>query len=531
MGKGHDFVVSDRLRPEQKTAVLQALASRDFAFNISGAAGVGKTFALKELDRALKEAEVGLVAVAPSARAVQVLQKDCLPNAMTIARLLADPNQQAQLGGQALLVDEAGMVSSKDMSKLLQLAKDQNARIVFSGDTAQIKSVGEGDALRVLERESNLQTVSLREVRRQLNAGYREAVETLRVKPAEGYERLEKMGVIREVDWRLVGKEVSRAYREAAAVPNVKGEERSVLVVARTHDQIKSITYAIRADRKAAGEIGEGKMFERHTALDWTEAQKKQMKRYQPGQVLTFHKAVKGVSRNESLEVISAGKDGIRARKANGQDITLTSKQVKAYGVFEKEDFEVSAGDKLLLQANWKGQGKNGFRATNGELVTVANVDGGSIQLRDGRQLPASYKQFASGYAVTAHVGQGDTADFVVAAPDGMQKDLAYVTLTRGREGLTVITSDAQALQESIGISGDRQSAIELARRAEVAAKIPALEIAADDYRIYQQFQQQHELPMLRQHEQPALQHRPEIQREVTHDVSVEQNIGIGIGF
>ena len=80
-------------------------------------------------------------------------------------------------------------------------------------------------------------------------------METLRVKPAEGYERLEKMGVIREVDWRLVGKETARAWREAAAVPNLEGEERSVLVVARTHDQIASITHAIRADRKAAGEL------------------------------------------------------------------------------------------------------------------------------------------------------------------------------------------------------------------------------------------------------------------------------------
>jgi conjugative relaxase-like TrwC/TraI family protein len=524
LGKGQRFVASDTLRPEQKTAVLQALQSRDFAFNISGAAGVGKTYALKELDRGLREARVSMTAVAPSARAVQVLQKDGLPNAMTIARLLADPNQQAQLAAQVLLIDEAGMVSSKDMRDLLKLAKDQNARIVYSGDTAQIKSVSEGDALRVLARESNLQTVSLREVRRQSNAEYRVAVEALRRDPTEGYKRFEKMGAIREVDWRLIGKETARAWREAAAVPNVKGEERSVLVVARTHDQIKSITYAIREERKAVGELGEGRNFEKHTALDWTEAQKKQMKRYQRGQVLTFHKAVKGVNKNESLEVINAVRDGVKARKSNGQDVTLTSKQAKAYGVFENDNLEVSAGDKLLLQANWREKGKNGFRATNGELVTVASVDDGSIKLQDGRQLPASYKQFTSGYAVTAHVGQGDTADFVIAAPDGMRRDIAYVTLTRGREGLTVVTSDAQALQETIGVSGDRQSATELARRAEAAARVPASRIAVEDYQLYQQFLQQ-------QHERPAHQHRPEIQHEVTRNVRIDHNPGISIGF
>jgi hypothetical protein len=108
----------------------------------------------------------------------------------------------------------------------------------------QLKSVSEGDALRVLERESNLKSVSLIQVQRQTNAEYKAAVEALRHHPAEGYERLEKMGAIREVDWRLRGQEVSRAYREAAAIPNTKGEARSVLVVAATHDEIKSVTHA-----------------------------------------------------------------------------------------------------------------------------------------------------------------------------------------------------------------------------------------------------------------------------------------------
>ncbi len=522
LGQGHAFVASEALRPEQKEAVLKALANRDFAFNINGAAGTGKTYALKELDRGLKEAGVNMTAVAPSARAVQVLQNVGLPNAMTIARLLADRNQQHQLRGGVLLVDEAGMVSSKDMSALLKVARDQGARMVFSGDTAQIKAVDAGDALRILERESDLQTVSIRQISRQKDAEYRAAMETLRTKPAEGYERLEKMGVIREVDFRLIGKETARAWREAAAIPNLAGKERSVLVVARTHDQIASITHAIRADRKAHGEIGEGRDFEKHRALDWTEAQKKQMKRYQPGHVLTFHKAVKGIAKNESLEVVSANANDVRARKSNGQEITLTGKQSAAYGVFEKEKIEISAGDRLLLQANWK-EKDGGFKATNGELVTAASIESGAIRLQDGRKLPPAYKQFTSGYAVTAHVGQGDTADFVVAAPDGMRRDLAYVALTRGKEGLTVITSDAQALQESIGVSGDRQSAIELARRSQRAANVLAGGFGGEEHAIYQQFQQEQE--------RPALQQRPEIKRETTHDVSVELDNGLSISF
>jgi len=520
LGRGREFVASDRLRPEQKQAVLAVLASRDLAFNISGAAGTGKTATLQEVQRGLTEARRSVVAVAPTASAVEELQKVGFKDAMTTARLLADPKEQARLAGQVLIVDEAGMVASKDMAELIRLAKDQGARILYSGDTAQIKSVSEGDALRVLERESQLSGVSLRQVQRQTNAEYKAAVEALRIDPAEGYDRLQKMGAIREVDWRLRAQEVSKAYQEASVVPNAKGEARSVLVVAATHDEIKSITYAVRQDRKRAGELAEGQTFQKHTALNWTEAQKKQTKNYQPGQMLEFHKAVKGVSKNEALEVVSADKSGITARKADGQTIKLTDRQAKSFGVFEKQDLEVSAGDRLLLQANWRDKT---FKATNGELVTVASVDEGRIRLQDGRQMPAEYRQFTHGYAVTAHRSQGKTVDFEIIAAERMAQDLFYVSATRAREGLTVITSDSIGLQESIGVSGDRQSAIELARRSVHTAPVKAFVL--DD--LYQTYQAQQGAQRL---SKKPVQHEQNLQKEINHDVSRSYS-GHGISF
>lgn len=251
-----------RKRPCLRRSTLATLA-----INLRGAAGTGKTATLRELHRGLREARRSVVAVAPTASGVEELQKVGFPQAMTVARLLADPQQRQELAGQVLIVDEAGMVGSKDMAALLDLARTKGARIVFSGDTAQIKSVSEGDALRVLERESKLKSVSLLEVQRQTNAEYKAAVETLRHNPAEGFRQLEAMGAIREVDGRLRAQEVSKAYREAAAVPNAKGQARSVLVVAATHDEITSITYAIRADRQGSGELEKGETFTQHRPL------------------------------------------------------------------------------------------------------------------------------------------------------------------------------------------------------------------------------------------------------------------------
>lgn len=69
--------------------------------------------------------------------------------------------------------------------------------------------------------------------------------------------------------------------------------------------------------------------------------------------------------------------------------------------MLEGKPIEVSPGDRLLLTANRRDAG---LRITNGELVTVSSVDApGLIQIEDGRALPADYKSFTHGYAVTAH--------------------------------------------------------------------------------------------------------------------------------
>ncbi len=234
-------------------------------------------------------------------------------------------------------------------------------------------------------------------------------------------------------------------------------------MVAPTHEEIRRLTEAIRGDRQRSGELGAGEKLTRHLPLNWTEAQKKETKHYQPGMVLAFHKATKEAGKNEAVEVVKVEKDKLTARKENGQEITLTRRQAQAFSVHEKREIEVAAGDKLLLEANrWETK----LRVTNGELVTVAKVERGRIELEDGRILPANYRSFDHGYAVTAHRSQGQTVDAVIVSGDRMSKELFYVAATRGRESLTVITSDKEQLREAIGISGERMSATELAQKA-----------------------------------------------------------------
>src|SRR5215467_1340545 len=123
------------------------------------------------------------------------------------------------------------MVSGRQMLGLLQTARQHSARIIFSGDVKQIQSVEASDALRILERESKLQSTSLTKVERQTNPQYRHAVEQFRRNPARGFEKLDEIGAVHEVslDQRAVA--IVQAYKADPCHIDRNGQRSTVLVV------------------------------------------------------------------------------------------------------------------------------------------------------------------------------------------------------------------------------------------------------------------------------------------------------------
>ena len=140
--------------------------------------------------------------------------------------------------------------------------------------------------------------------------------------------------------------------------------------------------------------------------------------------------------------------------------------QVDRLTVSHADELTLARGDRLQLKANAKAV--NGERVANGELVTVEreNADG-RIRLQDGRTLESDYRQFVRGYAVTSYGSQGKTVDHVLfsdstvkAATNAQQW---YVTISRGRRGIRIFTSDKAQLRESVTRSGERPLALDLA--------------------------------------------------------------------
>ena len=129
---------------------MQTLAgSRDFLTVFRGGAGTGKSLTLGELNRLLTSEGTDVVAVAPQNSQVQDLEKSGFSQAQTLANLLQTNHVKY---GSVILLDEAGQAGGSDFLKLLVLAKENNCRVIATGDTRQHGAVAATDALVAIQR-------------------------------------------------------------------------------------------------------------------------------------------------------------------------------------------------------------------------------------------------------------------------------------------------------------------------------------------------------------------------------------------
>ena len=347
-----------------------------------------------------------------------------------------------------------------DMKRLFDLAKD--ARIVLSGDTGQHSSVPRGDALRILEQHSDFKSGQLTAIRRQRKAEYRKAVELAAQKrTVEAFAQLERMDAVAELSGNSIHDSAAKSYLKALA------ENKSVLLVAPTWAEIETVTEKVRASLKSAGRLtGEEKEFQVFDSLSWTEAQKRDARQYCPGMAIRLHRRSDDFEKGETVSVVAAENNALRVQRADGSEsLCLLGTGPTCFDVGEIRKLNIAAGDQLLLRANAVAGHKH---FVNGELVEVKAVRGDSILLADGRIIPAGYRTFTHGYAVTSHAAQGKTVDEVLVVASSrslpaIHREQFYVSISRGRERCRIFTDDCDLLRSHITDSSARLAAIEAA--------------------------------------------------------------------
>jgi conjugative relaxase-like TrwC/TraI family protein len=147
---------------------------------VVGRAGTGKTFALGIARHAWQLDGYRLLATAPTGIATLTLQGEGFEDVATCDRLLGDLDR----GGEqldprtVLVVDEAGMVGSRKLARLLEHAHQAQAKVVLVGDDRQLAPIDAGGGFRALRLR--LGASELVENRRQHQAWEREALDLIR---------------------------------------------------------------------------------------------------------------------------------------------------------------------------------------------------------------------------------------------------------------------------------------------------------------------------------------------------------------
>jgi conjugative relaxase-like TrwC/TraI family protein len=193
------------LSQNQRETVSKILKSSDGVTLLEGKAGTGKTTTLKAINKGLQQANYTVTVLAPTTKAVEVLQSEGFVNAMTVQKyLVGDTASKDQTVNQNylnyLIVDEASLVSVRQMDKLLKLTTKNSQRVLLVGDTKQHKSVERGNTLKVIQTHSQIQTHSLYKIQRQTSSEAKLAVQDLsNGNTIDGIEKFERLGFVHEI--------------------------------------------------------------------------------------------------------------------------------------------------------------------------------------------------------------------------------------------------------------------------------------------------------------------------------------------
>jgi ATP-dependent exoDNAse (exonuclease V) alpha subunit len=166
---------------EQARLVTQLTTSGNGVDVIAAAAGTGKTFSLDAARDAWGRSGYRVIGCALAARAAAELEAGAGIPSWTLARLLGqldDPGDVALDPRTVVVCDEAAMVGTRTMARLLAHGAANGAKVVLVGDARQLPEIEAGGGFAALGRR--LGPLTLRENRRQREAWERDALTRLR---------------------------------------------------------------------------------------------------------------------------------------------------------------------------------------------------------------------------------------------------------------------------------------------------------------------------------------------------------------
>ena len=242
------------LSGEQRAAFDHVTEGRDLSV-VVGYAGTGKSAMLGVAREAWEEAGFNVRGVALSGIAAEGLENGSGIASRTIASMEHGWAQGRDMltARDVLVIDEAGMVGTRQMERVLSHAADAGAKVVLVGDPQQLQAIEAGAAFRAIhERHGG---VEITEVHRQHEGWQQDATRHLATgRTGEAINAYADHGMVHTAETREQARSdlVERWDRDRQANPDA-----SRIILTHTNDEVRELNEAARDRMRAAGELGD----------------------------------------------------------------------------------------------------------------------------------------------------------------------------------------------------------------------------------------------------------------------------------
>lgn len=242
-----------QLSSEQHEMIGRLLRDGDRIAVVVGKAGTGKTYALDAAREGWQTDGYQVIGAALARRAALELRDGAGIESTSIHALLADlRDRPGELLNDrtVLIIDEAGMVSTRQLAEIVQHVQTANAKLVLVGDPKQLPEIDAGGTFRSLSIRGN--PIELGENRRQPEAWEQHALELLRTgQSGDALTTYHEHG-------RLVVTDTAAEQRErmVADWQTARGEGRDVIMIALRRADVSELNQRARAHMAASGQLG-----------------------------------------------------------------------------------------------------------------------------------------------------------------------------------------------------------------------------------------------------------------------------------
>ena len=241
------------LSGEQRAMVERLCLDGDGVGVVVGKAGTGKTFALGAAREAWQSAGLPVLGVAVARRAARELEQDAGIASTSVAALLGAIHTRGPTALPercVLVVDEAGMVPTRQLAELVDATAAVRGKLVLVGDHRQLPELEAGGAFRGLVQRGL--AIALTENRRQVHPWERAALDHLRDGRAE-----QALAMYQAHDRVSVEDSPERSRKRLVEDWWAAGDPSRAVMLAHRRDDVAGLNAGAREHMRAAGRLGD----------------------------------------------------------------------------------------------------------------------------------------------------------------------------------------------------------------------------------------------------------------------------------